>query len=188
MTENMYENGKIYKIVDVGYNMCYYGSTVQSLANRMAGHRINYSGYLLNKDTRRQCTVVQIFDTYGIDNCKIELIELYPCTNKMELRRKEGEYIKNNLCVNKNIAGRTTKEYWIDNKEKMLSKNREWVDNNRERRKEYKQVKDKEYRETHREELLQKKKADYLRNKERYNAKGAEYRKDHAEEIKEWKK
>jgi hypothetical protein len=41
--KNKYENGKIYKIVDIGYNSCYYGSTVQSLAMRMGGHRRNYN-------------------------------------------------------------------------------------------------------------------------------------------------
>ena len=75
MSENMYGNGKIYKIVDAGYNLCYYGSTVQSLANRMAGHRINYIRYQHNR-AKKKCAVVEIFDTYGVDNCKIELVEL----------------------------------------------------------------------------------------------------------------
>ena len=42
MTEeqpSMYQNGKIYKIVDNGYNLCYYGSTVQPLSKRLASHK-----------------------------------------------------------------------------------------------------------------------------------------------------
>ena len=39
---NKYQNGKIYKIVDVGYNKCYIGSTCEALSQRMARHRSNY--------------------------------------------------------------------------------------------------------------------------------------------------
>jgi hypothetical protein len=31
---------------------------------------------------------------YGIENCKIELVEAYPCENKEELRKREGYWIK----------------------------------------------------------------------------------------------
>ena len=34
-------------------------------------------------------------------NEEIELVENYPCNSKEELEKKEGEYIKNNECVNK---------------------------------------------------------------------------------------
>ena len=36
---NKYKNGKIYKIVDIGYNKCYIGSTVEKLSSRIAKHR-----------------------------------------------------------------------------------------------------------------------------------------------------
>ena len=39
---NKYHNGKIYKVVDVGYNKCYIGSTTESLSQRMARHRSAY--------------------------------------------------------------------------------------------------------------------------------------------------
>ena len=39
MDTNRYQNGKIYKITDVGYNNCYIGSTTESLSQRMARHR-----------------------------------------------------------------------------------------------------------------------------------------------------
>ena len=64
-------------------------------------------------------TVFNIFDEYGPDNCKIELVELYPCNSKMELEKQEGRYIKENHCVNKHIAGRTNIEYYNDNKEQV---------------------------------------------------------------------
>jgi hypothetical protein len=37
----------------------------------------------------------------------------------MELDKREGEHIRNNNCINKYIAGRTMKEYYEDNKEKI---------------------------------------------------------------------
>ena len=60
-----------------------------------------------------------LFIEYGVENCKIELIEYYKCDTLQELRKREGEHIRNNECVNKNIAGRTKKEYNIDNKERV---------------------------------------------------------------------
>jgi hypothetical protein len=42
----------------------------------------------------------------------IELLEAYPCDNKMMLDKKEGGCIRAEPnCVNKVVAGRTQKEY-----------------------------------------------------------------------------
>ena len=41
MADNMYQNGKIYKVVDNGYNLCYYGSTCQPLTKRLSTHKKN---------------------------------------------------------------------------------------------------------------------------------------------------
>ena len=76
---NKYENGKIYKITDVGYNKCYIGSTCENLSKRMTHHRTSYFEYGRGqKKTRDVPTVVGIFAEYGLENCKIELIEDYP--------------------------------------------------------------------------------------------------------------
>ena len=56
-----------------------------------------------------------LFDEFGIDNCKIELIENYPAESKAMLQKQEGHYIKNTYCVNKKVEGRTRKEYQEDN-------------------------------------------------------------------------
>ena len=56
-----------------------------------------------------------LFDKYGIDNCQILLIELYPCLTKDELRSREGNYISTIKCINKNLAGRTKNQYRQDN-------------------------------------------------------------------------
>ena len=114
--ENRYENSKIYKIVDNGFNKTYIGSTTQPLAQRLADHRYNYRKYLNGKYSKT--TVFSIFDEFGMDNCQIYLLEEYPCENRMQLHKKEGEYILNTDCVNKIVAGRTPQEYREQNKDK----------------------------------------------------------------------
>ena len=44
--QNKYQNGKIYKIIDIGYNKCYIGSTCEELSMRMARHRSNFKRFL----------------------------------------------------------------------------------------------------------------------------------------------
>ena len=102
---NKYQNGKKYKIVDVEYKKCYIGSTIQSLSNRMSQHRRNYS------NGRDDVKSKLLFDEFGIDNCKVELIEIHPCHSKEELLKREGHYIRTTACVNKVIPGRTKEEY-----------------------------------------------------------------------------
>ena len=62
--------------------------------------------------------IYDLFKEYGVDNCKIELIEYYKCDTLQELERREGEHSKTNKCVNKCVAGRTRKEYFHDIKDK----------------------------------------------------------------------
>ena len=116
MEKNRYANGAIYKVVDEGYNKCYIGSTCESLCQRMARHRDSYKSYQKNLPKARN-TIYNMFDEYGMDNCKIELIEYYPCSNREELRRREGIIIKETDCVNKRVEGRKGPEYREDNKE-----------------------------------------------------------------------
>ena len=127
---NRYENGKIYKITDIGYNKCYIGSTCDCLCQRMARHREQYKYYL--KTGKKHTNVVFMFDEFGIDNCKIELIENYPAESKAMLQKQEGHYIKNTNCLNKKVEGRTRKEYQEDNGEIISEKWKEWYENNKE--------------------------------------------------------
>ena len=103
-----YNNGKIYKIVDNAYTKQYIGSTTEKLSQRMLRHRSDYRRYLDSRKLHKKSTF-DLFEEFGIDNCKIELIEYCKCDSKDELVRREGELIKNSDCVNKTIAGRTKK-------------------------------------------------------------------------------
>ena len=123
---NKYQNGKIYRLTDNAYTKIYYGSTCETLAQRMARHRSKYYVYLKGGCTKT--TSFDLFDEFGINNCKIELVELYPTNSKEELRQREGHYIENYTCINKYLAGRneTFKEYYQRNKPACQAQRREY--------------------------------------------------------------
>jgi hypothetical protein len=112
-----YKLGKIYmvypKVDNADEGDVYYGSTTVTLARRMSKHR-----------SKTQCKI--LFDKYGVENCFIELVEEYPCETKEQLNRKEGEYIRANKCVNKEVAGRTRKEWIEDNIDKFKEYNKQY--------------------------------------------------------------
>ena len=132
-TECKYTRGKIYKVVDFGYSKCYYGSTTEKLYNRFSKQKNIYKQFVAGK--RKDRTSVSIlFEEFGMENCKIELVENYPCNGKEELNAREGFYIKNYDCVNKLVAGRTNHERYELNKEQLLKRHKElgkvpWVCN-----------------------------------------------------------
>jgi len=105
-----YSNSKIYKIEPIvphEENEVYYGATTkQYLCQRWGNHTGDY-----NHKKSKQTTASILFNKYGVDKCRIVLLELYPCQSKDELSAKEGEYIRNNPCVNKSVSGRSEREY-----------------------------------------------------------------------------
>ena len=158
---NIYKNFKIYKITDNAYTEQYIGSTVQALSSRMTKHRQNYNEY--RKLYNRFYSSFILFDTYGIDNCKIELVEFYPCESKEELRRREGHWIKTETCVNKRISGRTDKEYRDAHKDKYKT----YLLDYRQKNKERKAATDKDYALRNKAKISEYKKQYYQQNKER---------------------
>jgi len=132
-----YLNGKIYKIASKDTDKIYIGSTTGSLDYRFYRHQQSYCLYLNNLGSKIYSA--ELFDEVGVDQCYIELICEYPCDNSHELACEEGRHQMLNLynIVNKNIAGRTNRQYYIDNKKSILDKKREYYKNNCETRKAY---------------------------------------------------
>ena len=113
-----YQNGKIYKLVSDNSDKVYYGSTTKKLYDRKAGHMYCYRKYL-EGDKSRPCSS---FEVIKEGDLRIVLLENYPCEDKSQLIEREMLYIKNNPCVNKKIPTRTKKQWYEDNKEKLLEK------------------------------------------------------------------
>ena len=117
-----YQNGKIYKIEPINGEEgdVYVGSTTnEHLSTRMGQHRTHYKQWKVG--TKGMTTSFILFDKYGVDACKIILIQSFSCNSKNELTSKEAEFIKTLKCVNKLIPNRTDKEYYQDNKEKIAA-------------------------------------------------------------------
>jgi transcriptional regulator of heat shock response len=73
------------------------------------------------------------FELYALGDVYIELLENYPCKTKDELLKREGELQRNHIdnIINSNIAGRTIKQWRIDNKEQTDAKVKEYYIKNK---------------------------------------------------------
>ena len=109
-----YQNSKIYKIESItGEGEIYIGSTTKKyLSQRMQTHKNDYIQW--KKGKHRKTASYDIFDLYGVENCKITLLENVECQSKDQLREREGYYIRTLKCVNKYIAGRNKEESKTD--------------------------------------------------------------------------
>jgi len=87
-----YSKGKIYKIIDESNGDLYIGSTCQELKVRNWGHHMIRS---YNKIR---------------ENCKISLIEDYPCNSKGELLKREQYWIDKIDCINKTRSYRSVEQ------------------------------------------------------------------------------
>jgi alanyl-tRNA synthetase len=114
-----YEKGKIYMVWFEGEDKRYYGSTTTTLTKRLNQHKTHY------KNNISKCSLFSLFEKYGVENSRIELVEDFPCNNRKELEAREGYHIRNNTHINQQITGRTKKEYYQDNKDKNKDKKKE---------------------------------------------------------------
>ena len=177
-----YSNGRIYfiePICDHEDNEFYYGSTIQKLCKRMDVHRSNYKAWKNGKSTKLMC--YELFEKYGLETCKIYLVELYPCKSREELEAREGYYIRNYNCVNKCIPGRTFKEWYNDNRDKQQEYHKNYKIANKEKigkiRKEYL---------NNNKERIDKIRKEYLNNnKDKIAEKNKEYRNINKDKINE---
>ena len=128
-----YQLSKIYKIWSPSKNLIYIGSTTQALSQRLASHLRDKKNY----DTDNTKTYVTSYLVLNCEDYKIELLEDYECNNKQQLLKKEGEYIKYNICVNKQISGRTRNEWNTDNADKLKEKRKQHYLTNIDKVKEY---------------------------------------------------
>jgi len=114
-----YQQSKIYKIINHELKgLVYYGSTTTTLKQRLSCHKtLNCSSKAL----------------FSVGTPEIILLEYYPCETKAELLKRERVWIEGNECVNHYIPGRTDKEYYQDNKDKLKDQNKKWKSENKEK-------------------------------------------------------
>lgn len=173
-----YKFGKIYKIIPIeGENGDqYFGSTKKKyLCQRFNGHKQHYKLYKDGKKSK--CSSFDLFEKYGVDNCLYVLVENFPCETKEELKAREAYYILNNDCVNKCVPGRTQKEYYEINKEKINKHQKDYYQTNIDKIREYDRERSKTI------ERKQQKHESYERNKESIKEKHRKYYEDHKNDI-----
>jgi hypothetical protein len=163
---NKYQRGKIYKIWSPNTERIYIGSTTEStLAKRMAKHRADYQRW---KEGHRQ--FITSFVLLNQPECQIQLLEVYPCNSKDELRAQEQFHIDANAaaCVNKYKAfydGTTqnyNKEYYLQNQNKIKQKSAEWYSAHKPEAKQQSL----RWKEANKEKVRQYKIDHYVKNKE----------------------
>lgn len=167
---NKYNNSKIYTVrCLINPDLIYVGSTTQLICKRFASHKNNC------KIGKSGSLYKHIIDN-DWSNWYIELHEYFPCNNREELCKREGEVIREIGTINKQIAGRNKREShknWVENnREHCLAKKKEWRENNRE----HCQVKKKEWCENNSDYMKEYFKEYYMNNREYLLAKQKEYR------------
>ena len=121
-----YKNGKIYVLRSHQTDKIYIGSTTTKLTKRLSSHKSKFKLWKNGK-----FPYMTAFELMKYDDVYIELLQGYSCDSKMELQKREGEFIRSMKCVNKVIVGRTDKEYREDNKNKIKEYNKEYRETNK---------------------------------------------------------
>jgi len=147
----------IYKIYckDPNIKDCYIGST-KLLNRRKTNHKSNYNN--INSPNYNDKVYKFIRANGGFTNFDFEILETFETIiNKTDLLKIEGQYIKtNNATLNMDLAGRTLKEYYQDNKKKKLEYAKKYRADNKEKIQEYKQKYNKVNYEKNKEKLTEK--------------------------------
>jgi len=192
MTENsikkldFYKNGKIYRIVCNETGLQYIGSTCKTLKQRLQQHKSSYKAY--NDGKVNYITSFKILENNNYD---IVLIEDFPCERKEQLNARERFYIDSLTCVNKNSPNKFNelgkvkyaKEYYNDNKDKILDQKMIYYNDNKDKILNYQ----KEYREDNKDKILNYQKEYREDNKEKFLDYQKEYREDNKEYYKQYK-
>ena len=117
-----YQNGKIYKLTSSKTDKIYVGSTCDELKGRLFGHKNN----IKSGSNIASSILVQY------DDCKIELIEEFPCKSFDELREREQFYLNtlenivNKIRAKVKPQQQRTKEYRDNNPKKVKESYKNW--------------------------------------------------------------
>ena len=113
-----FSKAKIYKITNDYNDDVYVGSTCNTLAKRFSDHKSS-------SKKEGKILLYKLIQDIGFERFRIQLIEDYPCSDKYELRQREGYFIRQMGTLNKQVAGRTKKEYYMEFKEEKQDHKKE---------------------------------------------------------------
>ena len=105
--KNKYLNSIIYKISSFSRpDLFYVGSTYNSLKKRFSRHKSDFRAFNVGKSK----TYLSSFEIIKLGDYHIDLIENFPCENRIQLHARETYFIKTMVCVNKNVSYLTEEE------------------------------------------------------------------------------
>lgn len=172
--------GRIYKIITTESDEIYIGSSIEPLKERFRRHINNYT---LNHI--KTCSYY-LFEKYGLEKCRIEIIKEYYIVDNNHLRVYETLWynkFKNNVinkCIpfnpfswyrgNKSKILEQQKQYYHDNKKSILEQHKTYREKHKEKIREYK----KNYQVEHKKEISEKNKNYYQKHREQISEKGRE--------------
>ena len=145
-----YTNTIIYKLVhkDDLYDENIYTGHTTDMRNRRYKHKDSCNHP--NNAAYNQKKYKYIRENGGWDEWLMIEIEKYPCKDRPEaIARERVIQAEMEAKLNSDIAGRTPKEWWEDNKERLKILNKEWRTNN----KDYLNEKMKDYRKNNLEKM-----------------------------------
>ena len=160
-----YQLAKIYQLICNTTGRRYIGATVQKYLSTRLAHHVSKN----NKTSSKEIIEGR--------NYEMVLIESYPCSSKDELHQRERFHIESMDCINKNIPGRTQKEWVQENKnhileyqgdyrqqkkDKLLKYNKDYRQQNKDKIQKY----NKDYRQKYRKNISQKQKDKYQAKKQ----------------------
>jgi hypothetical protein len=113
--------GYVYSIRSHQTEQVYYGSTSQTLSQRMTDHRADYKRYLAGHYHWVTSFHIMCFEDAYIEMCRVVEYDV-----KQELHAVEMSCIRENKCVNKVQPGRTREQHYIDNRATLLKHQAEY--------------------------------------------------------------
>ena len=137
------KTGRIYKIVHSQSDICYVGSTFNTLRDRWGRHKTA---------NINRCSITSYIQSLGAENFKIILIKEYEVEDRKHLEAYEQLWINKTKCINEinpfRVAAFYRKQYYIKNKERIdqyqtenrdqiLARKRRYRESNKEKIKAY---------------------------------------------------
>jgi len=126
--------GRIYKIVHNQSDLCYVGSTFNTLRGRWTSH----------KSSTNSCVISKHIQEHGAENFKIMLIKEYDVVDRKHLLAYESLWISKTKCINGCNPFRVPvlyrKQYYTKNKERIEQYNLDNRDTILERKRRYREA------------------------------------------------